>query len=122
MCEGSFLPSSFGPHQKHTEFESSLRSYPINPSTALRACPEPVDGTGFLAFSARSGAFRNPEFGLLRWDQIKFAGRLFVEQRPLVLISAAAMLAPSGNTYEITLAHALVPGVAVVQLSALEDD
>src|SRR5438552_8151180 len=31
MCEGSFLPSSFGPHQKHTEFESSLRSYPINP-------------------------------------------------------------------------------------------
>src|SRR5438132_4505787 len=30
MCEGSFLPSSFGPHQKHTEFESSLRSYPIN--------------------------------------------------------------------------------------------
>ena len=32
MCEGSFLPSSFGPHQKHTEFESSLRSYPINPS------------------------------------------------------------------------------------------
>src|SRR5438105_7513263 len=23
MCEGSFLPSSFGPHQKHTEFESS---------------------------------------------------------------------------------------------------
>src|SRR2546425_1984536 len=29
MCEGSFLPSSFGPHQKHTEFESSLRSYPI---------------------------------------------------------------------------------------------
>src|SRR2546429_2690559 len=32
MCEGSFLPSSFGPHQNHTEFESSLRSYPINPS------------------------------------------------------------------------------------------
>src|SRR2546427_5797085 len=32
MCEGSFLPSSFGPHQKHTEFESSLRSYPIHPS------------------------------------------------------------------------------------------
>src|SRR5438132_6174974 len=31
MCEGSFLPSSFGPHQKHTEFESSLRSYPISP-------------------------------------------------------------------------------------------
>src|SRR5881392_1411613 len=31
MCEGSFLPSSFGPHQKHTEFESSLRSYPIKP-------------------------------------------------------------------------------------------
>src|SRR5947207_698915 len=31
MCEGSFLPSSFRPHQKHTEFESSLRSYPINP-------------------------------------------------------------------------------------------
>src|SRR5438128_8503965 len=30
MCEGSFLPSSFGPHQKHTEFESSLRSYPIH--------------------------------------------------------------------------------------------
>src|SRR5437588_2695778 len=30
MCEGSFLPSSFGPHQKHTEFESSLRSYPIS--------------------------------------------------------------------------------------------
>src|SRR5947209_7236083 len=30
MCEGSFLPSSFGPHQKHTEFESSLRSYLIN--------------------------------------------------------------------------------------------
>src|SRR5437667_11111601 len=29
MCEGSFLPSSFGPHQKHTEFESSLRSYLI---------------------------------------------------------------------------------------------
>src|SRR6266550_1195320 len=36
MCEGSFLPSSFGPHQKHTEFESSLRSYPINPSRFLR--------------------------------------------------------------------------------------
>src|SRR5947208_3814573 len=34
MCEGSFLPSSFGPHQKHTEFESSLRSYPISPSSA----------------------------------------------------------------------------------------
>src|SRR3989442_451316 len=30
MCEGSFLPSSFGPHQKHTDVESSLRSYPIN--------------------------------------------------------------------------------------------
>src|SRR5438445_4148524 len=30
MCEGSFLPSSFGPHQKHTEFDSSLRSYPLN--------------------------------------------------------------------------------------------
>src|SRR5438445_2832907 len=36
MCEGSFLPSSFGPHQKHTEFESSLRSYPINLSRFLR--------------------------------------------------------------------------------------
>src|SRR6058998_3754649 len=35
MCEGSFLPSSFGPHQKHTEFESSLRSYPINPFALL---------------------------------------------------------------------------------------
>src|SRR2546425_5759422 len=34
MCEGSFLPSSFGPHQKHTEFESSLRSYPISSSSA----------------------------------------------------------------------------------------
>src|SRR5947209_19204383 len=30
MCEGSFLPSSFGRHQKHTEFESSLRSYLIS--------------------------------------------------------------------------------------------
>src|SRR5947199_9381213 len=48
MCEGSFLPSSFGPHQKHTEFESSLRSYPINPVNAairsssgntIRRCP-----------------------------------------------------------------------------------
>src|SRR5438034_4484628 len=35
MCEGSFLPSSFGPHQKHTEFESSLRSYPINSFRAV---------------------------------------------------------------------------------------
>src|SRR5438132_13739821 len=35
MCEGSFLPSSFGPHQKHTEFESGLRSYPINPGWGL---------------------------------------------------------------------------------------
>src|SRR5439155_10537485 len=45
MCEGSFLPSSFGPHQKHTEFESSLRSYPISPSFAW---------AGFLRRSARS--------------------------------------------------------------------
>src|SRR5438067_1833586 len=92
---------------------SSNRAFAlIQSSLRLRsACPEPVEGTGFLAFSARSGAFRNPEFGLLRWDQIKFAGRLFVEQRAFFLISAAPMLVPSGHTYEITRAHALHTGV-----------
>src|SRR5207248_851698 len=75
-----------------------------------------------LAFSARSRAFRNPEFGLLRWDQIKFAGRLFVEQRAFFLISAAPMLVPSGNTYEVTRAHALLTGVVLVQIGALDHD
>src|SRR5205823_6715775 len=60
--------------------------------------------------------------GLLRWDQIKFAGRLFVEQRAFFLISAAPMLVPSGNTYEITRAHALLTGVVLVQISALDHD
>src|SRR5205814_5092925 len=103
---------------------SSNRAFAlIQSSLRLRsACPEPVEGTGFLAFSARSGAFRNPEFGLLRWDQIKFAGRLFVEQRAFFLISAAPMLVPSGNTYEITRAHALLTGVVLVQIGALDHD
>src|SRR2546429_6620316 len=50
MCEGSFLPSSFGPHQKHTEFESSLRSYPIN---------------SFAFFAKGWGLFREVEGNLL---------------------------------------------------------
>src|SRR5438046_9897756 len=50
MCEGSFLPSSFGPHQKHTELESSLRSYPIKP---------------FAFFAKGWGLFRGVEGNLL---------------------------------------------------------
>src|SRR5947208_4056233 len=51
MCEGSFLPSSFGPHQKHTEFESSLRSYPINPFALF------AKGWGLFSRSRRESAF-----------------------------------------------------------------
>src|SRR5712691_11539926 len=49
MCEGSFLPSSFGPHQKHTEFESSLRSYPINPSRGSKGGLQKLDDRLCLA-------------------------------------------------------------------------
>src|SRR5438128_8517457 len=83
MCEGSFLPSSFGPHQKHTEFESSLRSYPISSNvlcklsklhgTAEAMCNE---NRGFLTASlemdkrrrpARSGLLQNGSQGRDRW-------------------------------------------------------
>src|SRR5438128_7763837 len=112
------IPKNQGGGWRH--FSHIPKREGAHPSTALRACPEPVEGTGFLAFSARSGAFRNPEFGLLRWDQIKFAGRLFVEQRAFFLISAAPRLVPSGNTYEVTRAHALLAGVVLVQIGALD--
>src|SRR6266567_4181561 len=49
MCEGSFLPSSFGPHQKHTEFESSLRSYPINHWRTFGTRKSPLSGSPRLA-------------------------------------------------------------------------
>src|SRR5204863_2948103 len=83
MCEGSFLPSSFGPHQKHTEFESSLRSYPISSNvlcklsklhgTAEAMCNE---NRGFLTTSlemdkrrrpTRSGLLQNVSQGRDRW-------------------------------------------------------
>src|SRR5439155_24570004 len=51
MCEGSFLPSSFGPHQKHTEFESSLHSYPIIPFALF------AKGWGLFSRSRRESAF-----------------------------------------------------------------
>src|SRR5437016_479334 len=77
MCEGSFLPSSFGPHQKHTEFESSLRSYPINPFALF------AKGCGLFSRSRRESAFthlsfrgaprREPAFKYLSF-RIRFSG------------------------------------------------
>src|SRR5947208_17101525 len=74
MCEGSFLPSSFGPHQKHTEFESRLRSYPISSNvlcklsklhgTAEAMCNE---NRGFLTASLEMDKRRRPaRSGLLQ--------------------------------------------------------
>jgi len=77
MCEGSFLPSSFGPHQKHTEFESSLRSYPINPFALF------AKGWGLFSRSRTESAFthlsfrgaprREPAFKYLSF-RIRFSG------------------------------------------------
>src|SRR2546425_5680534 len=63
MCEGSFLPSSFGPHQKHTEFESSLRSYPINP---FRVLCERVGAPPQRLFSREGTTSVVPKNGLLQ--------------------------------------------------------
>src|SRR5207244_8886018 len=86
MCEGSFLPSSFGPHQKHTEFESSLRSYPINPFALFakggQSCGPYHDRHGLVAddSSLTSPTHRKPRWvgqpardtGHPRWrDQAK---------------------------------------------------
>src|SRR5436189_2088105 len=84
MCEGSFLPSSFGPHQKHTEFESSLRSYPINPFALF------AKGCGLFSRSRRESAFthlsfrgaprREPAFKYLSF-RIRFSGEESAVQR-----------------------------------------
>src|SRR5436190_21717284 len=84
MCEGSFLPSSFGPHQKHTEFESSLRSFPINPLALF------AKGCGLFSRSRRESAFthlsfrgaprREPAFKYLSF-RIRFSGEESAVQR-----------------------------------------
>src|SRR5438309_3427168 len=83
MCEGSFLPSSFGPHQKHTEFESSLRSYPINPFALF------AKGWGLFSRSRTESAFthlsfrgaprREPAFKYLSF-RIRFSGEESAEE------------------------------------------
>src|SRR5213079_2375179 len=116
MCEGSFLPSSFGPHQKHTEFESSLRSYPINPFALF------AKGCGLFSRSRRESAFthlsfrgaprREPAFKYLSF-RIRFSGEesafcpgahpfaLFAKRRGLFPshVGAGALTRPGGDFF-----------------------
>ena len=116
MCEGSFLPSSFGPHQKHTEFESSLRSYPINPFALF------AKGWGLFSRSRTESAFthlsfrgaprREPAFKYLSF-RIRFSGEesafcpgahpfaFFAKRRGLFPshVGAGALTRPGGDFF-----------------------
>ena len=106
-------------------------SPPHGPTFLLNTSPTfpKHENAPFLASSARSEAFLyfkrkgssrdfeeacNKLGVLFCWDQIKFAGSFFVEQRALFLVSTTPMLVSSGNTYEIPRGYTLLTGVVLV--------
>src|SRR5438876_11249928 len=86
MCEGSFLPSSFGPHQKHTEFESSLRSYPINP------CSDWLHITGFLSAATDRRDDRNLRSGGDRTHKPAGISNIFVSDKDIDVFPNLSLL------------------------------